>query len=86
MVQSAAIMVLDHMPDDDEIEELAFHHLEAFEPESAHATIDIVYKAPDWLDVHERDQINAHMRDGGACIIVIHLIEDEEDADTEEDF
>lgn len=81
MAKSAAVMVLDHMPDDDEIEDLAYDRLEEFPAEEATATIDIVYKAPEWMSTAEQDQINAHMRDGGVCIVVVYMSDEEEDAE-----
>jgi hypothetical protein len=84
MARSAAFMVLDHIPDDEEMEDWAYTHLEDFEAEQASATVDIVYEAPRWLATHEQDQINAHMRDGGVCILVIYMT-DEECYDEEEE-
>lgn len=84
MRQSAAVMVLDHLPDEDEVEELALMHLEDFDAEEASATADIVYEAPEWLDVSEQDQINAFMRDGAECVLVIYMSDEpDEDADLE---
>jgi hypothetical protein len=82
----AAVMVLDHMPDRDEVAEYASAHLEDFPAESAYATIDIVHEPPDWLDVHEKDQMAAYMRDGAACILVIYMQEgSEEDFEMDEE-
>lgn len=72
-------MVLDHIPNEDEVEELALGHLEDFDAEEAHATIEILQKAPTWMDLCEQDQINAHMRDGGACVLVVYMSDDTED-------
>lgn len=84
----AAVMVLDHVPDSDEVTELASLHLDEFPAEFAHATVEIVKDPPEWLDVHERDQMGAHLRDGGpdTCILVIYMQEaSEEELDEDED-
>lgn len=76
-------MVLDHIPDEDEIADYAAAHLEEFPADEAYARCSVMYKAPMFLEVGERDQINAHVRDGAACILVIYMCEgdgaDEED-------
>lgn len=68
-------MVLDHVPDSDEVAELAELHLEDYPAEEAHAICDIVYEPPDWLDMHEQDQMNAHLRDGAKCILIVYMRE-----------
>ena len=80
----AALIVLDHVPDEDEITDYAEMHLEEFEAEEAHASCEIMYSAPEWLEVHERDQFDAHIRDGATCILVIYMMEgcDDEDYNT----
>jgi hypothetical protein len=77
-------MVLDHIPDDDEVFELADHHLDLFEAEEAYASTEIVYEAPDWLSVAEQDQMNAFLRDGAACILVVYMREGDPDDEEEE--
>lgn len=77
-------MVLDHVPDDDEIEELAHKHLEEYPAEEAHARIQITYEPPEFLGIGEQDQIGAFMRDGAACILVIYMAEGE-DCDDDDD-
>lgn len=83
-------MVLDHYPDHDEVSELASYHLEDFPADEAHATVDIVHEPPDWLAVHERDQMAAHMRDGGpdCCVVIIYMQEGalEDDFEADDDF
>lgn len=69
----AAVMVLDHVPDSEELSDLATIHLEDFPSEEAHATCEIVYDPPEWLEVHERDQMSAFLRDGAACILIIYM-------------
>lgn len=74
MNQSAAVMVLDEMPTEEDIEELVLAHLDTLDDdEDVSASIDIVYKAPEWMDVCEQDQVNAHLRDGGACVLVLYI-------------
>jgi len=79
----AAVMVLPHVPEPDEIAEYASHHLEDFPAENAYATVEITKTPPDWLDLHEQDQMAAHLRDGGdeMCILVIYMQEDLEGDD-----
>lgn len=75
-------MVMDHVPDEDEVGELASLHLEEFPADEAFASCEIVYEPPSWLEVFERDQFAAHLRDGAACILVVYMQEgcvDEED-------
>lgn len=79
----AAMVVLDHVPSDDEIEELAHYHLNDFPADEAHASCEIVYTPPTWLDIHEQDQFSAHLRDGAACILIIYMAEG---ADADDDF
>lgn len=81
MSQSAAVMVLDSYPSEEELEDLIFTHLDAMEEDDVEATIDLVDKAPDWMDIGEQDQINAHLRDGGVIVLVLYLTigESEED-------
>lgn len=75
-MNSAAVMVLDHIPDADEIEELALGHLEEFDADEAHATTEILYSPPPWMELCERDQIAAHLRDGGMCVLVVYMVDD----------
>lgn len=79
-------MVLDHYPSHDEVTELASYHLEEFPADEAHATVDIVREPPEWLEVHERDQMAAHLRDGGpdCCVLVIYMQEGALDEDEDE--
>lgn len=83
----AAVMVLPHTPEPDEIAEYASHHLEDFPAEDAFATIEITRTPPDWLDLYEQDQMSAHLRDGGpeACILIIYMQEDPDPGDDSED-
>lgn len=77
-------MVMDHVPELEEVAEIATHHLEEFPADNAHASCEIVYSPPPWLDVHEQDQMGAFMRDGAACILVVYMREgtlEEEDLD-----
>lgn len=89
MKQSAAVLVLDHTPSDDEMEDLAYYHLESSDIDEATATFEILTAAPDWMSVCERDQINAHMRDipGAICFVIYmmegELVEDDMDDDEE---
>lgn len=81
----AAVMVLDYYPDDEEIEDLAYGALEDFTDEDASAKTEVVYRAPEWMDISEQDQINAFVRDGvkGTCILVVYMSEEhfEDDMD-----
>jgi hypothetical protein len=80
----AAIMVLDHLPDSDEVSEYAAYHLEEFEADEAYATCEIMYSPPSWLGVHEQDQMGAHLRDlPGSCILVIYMQEGDMEGDEE---
>ena len=81
MNRSAAVTVLDFIPDESEIEEFALGHLEEFDAEEAHATVEILKQAPEWMDLCEQDQVNAHMRDGGACVLVVYMVDDTEEID-----
>jgi hypothetical protein len=82
-------MVLDHLPDADEIEDLAEAHLEDYPAEQAYATVELLHRAPDWLSIHEQDQMNAFLRDDpNACILVVYMQEgdiEDEDEDEEDD-
>lgn len=86
---TAAIMVMDHIPDADEVSELAQIHLDDFPSDEAHASCEIVYEPPSWLDVHEQDQMSAFLRDGAACILVIYMqegaLESADDDDWDDD-
>jgi hypothetical protein len=77
-------MVLDHVPDSDEIEELAYLHLDDFPADEATAQVEILYSPPDWLNIAEQDQMGAYMRDGAACILVIYMCEGDYEGDLEE--
>lgn len=81
-------MVLDHEPDSDEVSELAATHLEDFPAECAHATVELTREPPEWLEVHERDQMGAFLRDGGpdTCILVIYMQEADDDDMESDDF
>ncbi len=88
MVQpQAAVIVLPHKPDRDELAELAEFHLDEFPAAEAYATFEFMEQAPDWLELHEQDQMNAFMRDlNGGCILVIYMKEGEyPDDDTDMD-
>jgi len=81
----AAMIVLDHTPDEEEISEYALSHLDEFPADEAHASCEVMYESPEWLDLHERDQFDAHLRDGAECILVIYMMEgcdDDEDYNT----
>ena len=82
----AAGMVLDHVPDTEEITELAAVHLDDFPAEEAHASCEIVYTPPQWLEVHEQDQMSAFLRDGAACILIIYMMEGSLEDEEEEEF
>lgn len=82
----AAVMVLDHVPDEEEVAEHAADHLENFPAEDAFAKCQITYAAPDFLSIAEQDQINAFLRDGAVCVLVIYMSEgscEDEDEDQE---
>lgn len=85
MQRQAAVIVLDEVPDSDTVSELASKHLEEFPAEAAFATCEIVYEVPQWLDVHDQDQMGAFLRDGAACLLVVYMEEEDEDADDLED-
>lgn len=71
--EQAAVVVVDHAPDEEELAELAYSSLEDFEAEDAVASIDVTDHAPAWLTTCEQDQVNAHLRDGrpnARCVIV----------------
>lgn len=78
-------MVMDHVPDAEEVTELAGLHLEEFPADDAHASCEIVYEPPTWLDIHERDQMSAFIRDGAACILVIYMQEGDLEIDEDDD-
>lgn len=85
MSQSAAVMVLDEIPSEEDIDELVCAHLETLdEDDNIEVSVDIVKKAPEWMDIGEQDQVNAHMRDGGVCVLVLYITI-LEDGYTEED-
>lgn len=82
---SAAVVVLDHYPDEEEVEEIAYLHLEDYTDGPAHARVEVIPKAPVWMEVGERDQINAHLRDGGkSCCVVVVYMREGEDEDSED--
>ena len=72
---SAALIVLDHVPDQDEMADHAIASLEEFPADEANATCEVAYAAPAWLPMAERDQLDAFMRDGAACILVVYMNE-----------
>lgn len=76
-------MVLDYVPDEDQIEEFVFTHLDDFPADEASARVEVLYAAPDWMGVADRDQISAHLRDGSKCVLVIYMYEgtDEDEDD-----
>jgi len=77
---------MDHVPDADEVAELAYVHLEEFPSEDAVASCEILYEAPSWLSVGEQDQFGAFLRDGAACILVVYMQEGElEDEELDEE-
>lgn len=74
MSQSAAVMVLDEIPTDEDIDELVAAHLDALDDdEGVEVSVDITEKAPEWMDIGEQDQVNAHLRDGGVCVLVLYI-------------
>lgn len=74
MSQSAAVMVLDEMPSEEQIDEMIEEHVAAFDEEdNIEVSVDVSDKAPDWMDISEQDQINAHLRDGGVCVLVLYI-------------
>jgi hypothetical protein len=77
-------MVMDHVPDEDEIEELAYLHLDDFPADEATAQCEILYAPPDWLNIAEQDQMGAYIRDGAACILVIYMCEGDYEDDYED--
>lgn len=69
-------MVLDEMPSDEDIDELVNAHLETLdEDDGIEISVDITDRAPDWMEIGEQDQVNAHLRDGGACVLVLYITE-----------
>ena len=82
MSQSAAIMVLDEMPSEEDIDNFVAEHLEALDDDdSIEISVDVTDRAPDWMDIGEQDQVNAHLRDGGACVLVLYItiLEDDDE-------
>lgn len=75
MNQSAAVRVLDEIPSEEDIEDYAYESLEEFDAESATATIELLDHPPEWMSVGEQDQINAYLRDGSVCVLVIYMRE-----------
>lgn len=74
MSQSAAVMVLDEMPSEEQIDEMIAEHIDALdEDDNVEVSVDVSTKAPDWMDISEQDQINAHLRDGGVCVLVLYI-------------
>ena len=74
MSQSAAVMVLDEMPSEEDIDEMIDAHLDTFgDDEGISVSVDITDKAPDWMEIGEQDQVNAHMRDGCVCVLVLYI-------------
>lgn len=67
-------MVLDEVPTEEEIDEMIADHLDNYDDEdNIEVSVDISQKAPDWMDIGEQDQVNAHMRDGGQCVLVLYV-------------
>ena len=67
-------MVLDEMPSEEDIDEMIDAHLDTFgDDEGISVSVDITDKAPDWMEIGEQDQVNAHMRDGGVCVLVLYI-------------
>jgi hypothetical protein len=74
MSQTAAVMVLDEMPTEEDLDELVCAHLDTLdEDDNIEISIDVSTKAPEWMDIGEQDQVNAHMRDGGVCVVVLYV-------------
>ncbi len=74
MSQSAAVMVLDEVPSEEDIDAMIAEHIEALDEEdNVEVNVDVSDKAPDWMDIGEQDQINAHLRDGGVCVLVLYI-------------
>jgi hypothetical protein len=74
MSQSAQVMVLDEMPSEEDIDELICVHLDTLdEDDTIEVSVDITQKAPEWMEISEQDQVNAHMRDGGACVLILYV-------------
>lgn len=85
MSQSAAIMVLDEMPSEEDIDEFVAAHLETLdEDDSIEVSVDVTDRAPDWMDIGEQDQVNAHLRDGGVCVLVLYITVLEDGYDDDE--
>lgn len=86
MSQAAAVMVLDEMPSEEDIDEMVNAQLDDYDDdESISVSVDITYKAPDWMDIGEQDQVNAHMRDGGVCVLVLYITVLEDDQADDDD-
>lgn len=86
MSQSAAVMVLDEIPSEEDIDEIISAQLDDFdEEESISVSVDVSDKAPDWMDIGEQDQVNAHMRDGGVCVLVLYITILEDDSAEDDD-
>lgn len=85
----AAVLVRDHYPTDDEIDELTHMYLDDYPADYAKATSEVIRKAPDFMATCEQDQINAHLRDGGPRfhVLVVYMQEIEPfDDDDDEDY
>lgn len=78
MSRSATVMVLPHRPNEEEVDEYVYDHLETLDDDEVRATADIQYCAPDWMSISEQDQINAYLRDGGVCVLVIYVVSGED--------
>lgn len=79
-------MVLDEMPSEEDIDEMVNAQLDDYDDdESISVSVDITYKAPDWMDIGEQDQVNAHMRDGGVCVLVLYITVLEDDQADDDD-
>lgn len=76
-----ALQPMDYVPDADELEEIAYHYLEKYPADEAHASIEVTYAAPDWLNTCEQDQLNAYMRDGSVCIVIVYMREGSSEED-----
>jgi hypothetical protein len=83
---SAAVVVLNHYPTEDEVDEITYEHLEKFDADYATAVAQIVRIAPSFMSICEQDQINAFIRDGGprTHILVVYMEEAEEPDENDE--
>lgn len=72
---AAALIVLDHEPDQDEVAAYAEYHLENFPADEAVARCELVYEPPAWVNVGEQDQLRAFLRDGSSCILIVYMRE-----------